>query len=107
MTSNLTAANRLPWWKGARGEWFVVGQLALMGLVFFGPRSVSGQPAWVFPFPYAWPVAGSVLMAAGGALLAAGLIRLGRALTPLPYPSDRGDLVQTGPFALVRHPMYS
>jgi len=105
--SDLAAADRTPWWKGARGEWLVVGQVVLMGLVFFGPRTVLGQPAWVFPFPQAWRVAGSVLMVAGGALFVAGLIRLGRGLTPLPYPKDGADLVQTGPFALVRHPMYS
>jgi protein-S-isoprenylcysteine O-methyltransferase Ste14 len=46
-------------------------------------------------------------MAGGGALLLAGLIRLGRGLTPLPYPREGADLIQTGPYALVRHPMYS
>jgi len=104
---NLTAADHSPWWKGAHGEWLVVGQIALIGLVFFGPRTVPGRPAWVFPFPHAWPVVGSVFMVVGGALLVAGLICLGRGLTPLPYPKDGADLVQTGPFALVRHPMYS
>jgi protein-S-isoprenylcysteine O-methyltransferase Ste14 len=61
----------------------------------------------MFPFPQAWPVVGGVVMVGGGALLVAGLIRLGRGLTPLPYPRDGADLIQTGPFALVRHPMYS
>ncbi len=46
-------------------------------------------------------------MVAGGVLLVAGLVRLGRGLTPLPYPKDGAELIQTGPFALVRHPMYS
>jgi len=104
---DLNAADRPPWWKGARGEWLVVGQVALIGLVFFGPRTVLGWPAWAFPFPRAWPVAGSVLMIVGGALLVAGLIHLGRGLTPLPYPKDGADLIQAGPFSLVRHPMYS
>ena len=45
-------------------------------------------------------------MVAGGLLLLAGLVCLGRGLTPLPYPKEDGDLVQTGPFAVVRHPMY-
>ncbi len=45
-------------------------------------------------------------MAAGGILLAAGIMRLGRGLTPLPCPNDGAELVQSGPFALVRHPMY-
>jgi protein-S-isoprenylcysteine O-methyltransferase Ste14 len=31
---------------------------------------------------------------------------LGRGLTPLPYPKDGAGLVQTGPFALIRHPIY-
>jgi len=31
---------------------------------------------------------------------------LGRGLTPLPYPKDGAKFVQTGSFALVRHPMY-
>ena len=101
------AGDGSPWWRGARGEWLVVGQLLLMGLVFFGPRTVLGHPAWVFPFPRACPAVGGVLMVAGGALLLAGLIRLGPGLTPLPFPKEGADLVQTGPFALVRHPMYS
>ena len=96
-----------PWWKGARGEWLVVVQVALIGLVFFGPRTVAGQPWWPFPFPRACLVVGSLLMAAGAALMAAGLVWLGRGLTPLPHPKEGAALVQTGPFALVRHPMYT
>ncbi len=99
-------AKRAPWWRGARGEWLVVLQIALIALVFFGPRRVPGQPSWPFPFPSACRVAGSLLMIAGGALLAAGGLRLGRGLTPQPYPKDEAALVQTGPYALVRHPMY-
>ena len=45
-------------------------------------------------------------MAGGAALFLAGLIWLGPALTPLPLPKDEARLAQTGPFALVRHPMY-
>ena len=105
--SALAAPDRRSWWKGARGEWLVVGQLLLIGLVFFGPRTVAGLPAWLSPYPDAWPVAGGVLMFAGSALLVAGLVRLGPGLTPLPFPKDGAALIQTGPFALVRHPMYS
>lgn len=106
MSSDPDTAARTPWWKGARGEWLVVGQVALIGLVFLGPRTVGGQPAWMFPFSHACLVMGGVLMTVGGVLLVAGLVRLGRGLTPLPYPKDGTELVQTGPFALVRHPMY-
>ena len=31
---------------------------------------------------------------------------LGRSLTPFPEPRREGTLVETGPFALVRHPVY-
>ena len=104
--SELTAAGRKGWWTGARGEWLVVGQLVLMGLVFFGPRTLAGRPAWAFPLPQGCTAAGCFLMVAGGALLAAGILRLGRALTPLPFPREGAGLVQTGPYGLVRHPMY-
>jgi protein-S-isoprenylcysteine O-methyltransferase Ste14 len=95
------------WWRGRRGEWLVLAQVALIGLVFFGPRTVFGQPTWSFPFAGVCPIIGGLLMVAGGILLLAGLVKLGRGLTPLPYPKDGAQLVETGPFALVRHPMYS
>lgn len=107
MSSDPTPAIRGPWWKGARGEWYVVLQILLITLVFFGPRTLFGQPAWRFPFPHACPIVGGVLVVAGSILFAAGLIGLGRGLTPLPYPKEGAELVQTGAFALVRHPIYS
>jgi protein-S-isoprenylcysteine O-methyltransferase Ste14 len=107
MSPNPVVADKKPWWKGARGEWLVVVQVVLIGLVFLGPRTVVGQPAWPFPFPRVCSVVGGVLMIVGIALLLAGLARLGSGLTPLPYPKDGAELIQTGPFALVRHPMYS
>jgi protein-S-isoprenylcysteine O-methyltransferase Ste14 len=106
MSPDPAAADRRPWWKGARGEWLVVVQVLLIGLVFLGPRAVAGHPAWRFPLPQACRIVDGALMAGGGILLLAGLVRLGRGLTPLPYPKDGARLVQTGPFALVRHPMY-
>jgi protein-S-isoprenylcysteine O-methyltransferase Ste14 len=107
MSSDQAAVDRQPWWKGARGEWFVVAQVVLIGLVFFGPRTILGHPGWQFPLPHACLAVGGVSMVIGGVLLVAGLIGLGRGLTPSPYPKDGAALVQTGAFALVRHPMYS
>jgi protein-S-isoprenylcysteine O-methyltransferase Ste14 len=54
-----------------------------------------------------WRVTGVALVMSGLALLLAGGIGLGPGLTPLPYPKDGARLVESGPFALVRHPMYS
>ncbi len=46
-------------------------------------------------------------MLMGGVLFVAGLARLGPGLTPLPYPKDGGALIRKGPYAIVRHPIYS
>lgn len=52
-------------------------------------------------------VVGVVLLLAGAALgLSAGR-RLGRALTPTPVPIADAGLRTTGPYAWVRHPIYS
>jgi protein-S-isoprenylcysteine O-methyltransferase Ste14 len=50
--------------------------------------------------------AGAALLALGLLLLAWAGLRLGRSLTPFPAPRAQQDLTTTGPYALVRHPMY-
>lgn len=52
-------------------------------------------------------VAGAVLVLAAGALALVAAWRLWRGLTPLPHPRDDARLIRSGPFALVRHPIYS
>jgi len=99
-------ATRVPWWKGAHGEWYVVGQVALIALVFFGPRTVLGWPVRALPYPQLCAAVGGGMFILGTLLLLAGLIRLGRNLTPLPYPKDHAPLIESGPYALLRHPMY-
>jgi protein-S-isoprenylcysteine O-methyltransferase Ste14 len=98
--------NDRPWWKGERGEWYVVLQAVLFVLVALGPRTWPGLPAW--PHLLLWPsrIMGALLLAAGLLLVVAGITNLGRNLTAVPRPRDGGSLVRTGPFALVRHPMY-
>lgn len=107
MSPDVREPGRTPWWKGARGERLVVAQFVLIGLVFLGPRTLVGAPAWAFPFPRACLFVGGMLVAAGGVVMLAGARGLGSGLTALPYPKDGASLVQTGPFALVRHPIYS
>jgi len=102
-----TGETRPPWWRGARGEWYVAAQLAFMGVVFFAPRTLPGLPAWNPSLARIFAILGALLMLAGGSLLLAGLIRLGPHLTPLPYPGARARLIQSGPYRFVRHPMYS
>lgn len=49
---------------------------------------------------------GTALLGTGSALVTWSALRLGRNLTPLPMPRNGGHLVQTGPYALARHPLY-
>ncbi len=98
---------RAAWWKGPRGEWYVAGQVALIALGLFGPRTWPGGPHLAIGDPVIQTAAAVLLIAGGLGLLAAGGIWLGRNLTPVPHPKDGSRLVDTGPFALVRHPMYA
>ena len=88
-----------------RGEWYVVAQFVLMGLVVLVPRTLAGVGGLPLPGVVRW--AGLVTAVAG--LLAAGWVgrRLGPALTPFPKPRKRAELVTTGPYAVVRHPIYT
>lgn len=102
----MNAAGRQSWWRGARGEWYVVAQVALMVFVFFGPRGPSFIPPGSDRLALGFRLIGIAMLAAGFTLLLAGLLQLGRHLTPLPYPVDDGILLQSGAFGVVRHPMY-
>jgi protein-S-isoprenylcysteine O-methyltransferase Ste14 len=96
-----------PWWKGTRGEWYVVAQVGIFLVVLFGPRNLPGWPPWQPPYSQLASAVGAVLIVAGAALAVAGVARLGRNLTALPYPKDGAPLVETGPYRIVRNPIYS
>ena len=92
--------------KSTHGEWYVVGQIALILLVFFGPHTFPGWPKWMSPFTWLVSIGGGILLAAGVLLLAVAIFRLGTNLTAVLYPKEQGTLIETGPYRLVRHPMY-
>jgi len=96
---------RVPWWRGARGEWYVVAQFALFALVAFGPRSWPGWPQ--IPDGFGARAAGVALLAAGFFLMLAGILKIGAKLTALPRPAQGATLVESGPYRIVRHPMYA
>jgi protein-S-isoprenylcysteine O-methyltransferase Ste14 len=95
-----------PWWKGTHGEWYVVAQFMLIALVIFGPRTFRGWPTWRYPFTWLSSIGGVILLLVGGLLFLSAIFRLGSNLTAVPYPKEQGMLVETGPYRLVRHPMY-
>ena len=94
------------WWRGTRGEWYVVGQALLCALIIFGPRTLGGWPPWLFPSGLAVDVAGVALLAGGGCVSFIALRSLGAGLTALPHPNEKAELRESGLYRLVRHPIY-
>jgi protein-S-isoprenylcysteine O-methyltransferase Ste14 len=88
---------------GPRGEGWVAIQFVLLPLVALA--GLMG-PAWSGSLRAATDVLGAILLVAGVVLGAWGLLMLRTALTPLPYPRDGAQLVETGAYRLVRHPIY-
>src|SRR5262245_59703808 len=95
-----------PWWWGARGEWYVVAQFILLGLVLAAPW-LLGRSTWPPPWGWLARIAGGLLLLLGLVLVALGWLALGHNLSPLPHPKDEAALVETGIYGLVRHPIYS
>ncbi len=95
-------------WKGARGEYWVVAQFLL--ILGFAVLPVYHPAGW---FPLATPVfygvwAIALLLALPATVLVGkAFLDLGQSLTPLPHPRDDAQLVQTGAYTWVRHPLYS
>jgi len=86
---------------GKRGEgWFVL-QLGLFAVILLAPR-VS-----FFPFPTWLRALGVPILVAGAALGTAGILALGRSLSPFPKPLEGGQMVSTGVYGFVRHPIYA
>ena len=83
-----------------RGEGWVVAQFVLLAAVVAGAFFGGSWP---------WPVRlfGGVLLFLGLLFGIAAARSLGPAMTALPRPLERGELVVSGPYAVVRHPVYS
>lgn len=87
---------------GRGGGWVAV-QVMLIGAILLSAVAPAAWPGRLAPV--SWAVGGAIL-APGVALLAAGGIGLGSALTPFPAPRPNAGLRTTGIYARVRHPMY-
>ena len=87
-----------------RGAWYVLIQGILIGLILFGPQG--------FPLVSSEPLK-TILLSSGLGIgifavlvMLVAVINLGKNLTPLPCPKDDAELVQTGLYRFVRHPIY-
>jgi protein-S-isoprenylcysteine O-methyltransferase Ste14 len=96
------------WWRGTRGEYWVIAQVVLLLVFALIPPN---KPNFIDLFSSGWLYTSWTLTAIFGILaivfLGRSLFDLGQNLTPLPHPRDEGQLVKTGIYKLVRHPMYS
>lgn len=88
--------------RGRGGGW-VLGQVLLIAAILLSAALGPGVPGSVTVVAYAL---GGVLIALGVLLVVAGATGLGSSLTPFPAPRAGGDLITTGIYRRVRHPMY-
>lgn len=88
---------------GRRGQGWVFLQLILTAAVALAgvpPSGLTGPPATVLV------VIGAALIVAGGVMAFLGVQALGSSFTPNPRPLEDGELVETGIYHSVRHPIY-
>jgi len=88
--------------SAGRGTGWVVSQFVLMAAII---TAGLVPPGWPENAQRPLSVVGAALAFVGGAFAVWSARALGRALTPFPRPVVAG-LVTTGPFAVVRHPIY-
>lgn len=94
-------------WKGRRGEYWVLAQgllmIAYVAMPRYNPWYDHSTSYILYPV---WVIASLVGLSALY-LLGRGIVDLGISLTPLPYPRNDGQLVDTGVYKIVRHCLYS
>eukprot|EP01031_Cornospumella_fuschlensis_P025483 gene25483-30766_t len=82
---------------GKRGEAWFFAQLAMVTLVILGVPSVLTLLV---------KIGGVASIIASIYFLVGGLLELGKNLSPFPMPSSDNQLVTTGVYSIVRHPIY-
>jgi protein-S-isoprenylcysteine O-methyltransferase Ste14 len=86
----------------SRAVYYVAIQFLLIALILLSPR--MEQPYGDLSGPIS--VVGLGLIAIGSGTLLVSFLRLGRSLTASPIPREGGELVTTGMYSRVRHPIY-
>ncbi|WP_242728631.1 methyltransferase family protein [Microcoleus vaginatus] len=96
------------WRNNSRGEYLVLLQGGLLtGFVILPVYQLPGLKIQSTQLLYIIWFLASILGLSGLIFIIKALIDLGKNLTPLPYPRENGELVQTGIYGIVRHPLYS
>jgi protein-S-isoprenylcysteine O-methyltransferase Ste14 len=83
------------------GRWVVAQSVLMMAVIVTGVVFRTDKPNT------AAMATGFVFLVIGAVLGIAGVKALGRNRTPFPKPREGAALVQSGAYALVRHPLYS
>lgn len=105
MERRITQEVKLSW--GKKGEYLVIFQFILMIFFVFLPAVPCVDAGLLRAMaPFRWFIL-ACTWAAALLLGASGSRQLRKFLTPLPYPVDHNQLVTSGAYALVRHPLYS
>src|SRR3954468_13969007 len=89
---------------GRRGGGWVLIQFLLIGALV--AAGVRGRGDIDGPMLVVAVTVGCILIALGTVLIFGGIRALSRSVSPMPMPVDNGELVQNGPYAYVRHPIY-
>ena len=87
------------WERG--GAWVVVQGIIMLGVLSLAFRFHSNHRN------FGLLAAGFVLMGAGGATGIAGAWALRKSLTPFPKPLPQAQLVRSGIYSRIRHPLYT
>ena len=96
------------WWRGEKGEYWVIVQIILsVGFVLLPTYPLTAldnlPPIWKYT---GWSLT-RIFGLVAALLLLSGSLELGSNLTPLPHPKHDGELVTSGVYGMVRHPIYS
>jgi protein-S-isoprenylcysteine O-methyltransferase Ste14 len=92
----------------SRGEYLVLLQGALLaGFAILPVYQLPGFKIQSTQLIYLTWFLAAMLGLGALILIVKGLKDLGKNLTPLPYPIENGELIQTGIYSIVRHPLYS
>ena len=87
-----------------RGSGWVIAQFALIAACLV---AVAIPPDWPASARTVLAVVGGLTALAGLGVAVAAARALGRGLTPFPRPVEGAPLAESGPYGVVRHPIYA